>query len=58
MALLRTATMMGLAAVVALTLGACREEEQGRRVMFEPGVYKGKADSPISAETKRSNSRS
>ncbi len=54
MAISRTVTMMGLAAAVALTLGACREEEQGRRVMFEPGVYKGKADSPISAETKRS----
>ena len=54
MALPRTATMMGLAAAVALTLGACREEEQGRRVMFEPGVYKGKADAPISAEAKRS----
>ncbi len=54
MALPRTATMMGLAAAVALTLGACREEEQGRQLMFEPGVYKGKADSPISAAAMRS----
>ena len=54
MALLRTATVMGLAAAVALTLGACREEEQGRRMMYEPGVYKGKADTPISAAAKRS----
>ncbi len=46
--------MMGLAAAVALTLGACREEEQGRQLMFEPGVYKGKADTPISAAAKRS----
>ncbi len=54
MALPRTATMMGLAAAVALTLGSCREEEQGRRIMFEPGVYKGKADTPISAAVRRS----
>ncbi len=53
MALLKTATVMGLVAAVALTLGACREEEQGRQVMFEPGVYKGKPDTPISAEAKR-----
>ena len=52
MALLRTATVLGLA--VALTLGACREDESDRRVMFEPGVYKGKADTPISAAAKRS----
>ena len=54
MALPRTATMMGLAAAVALTLGACREEEQGRQLMFEPGVYKGKPDAPISAAAMRS----
>ena len=54
MALLRTATVMGLAAAVALTLGACREDESDRQVMFEPGVYKGKADTPISAAAKRS----
>ncbi len=53
MALLRTATVMGLAAAVALMLGACREDESDRRVMFEPGVYKGKADTPISATAKR-----
>ncbi len=45
---------MGLAAAVALTLGSCREEEQGRRIMFEPGVYLGKADTPISAAARRS----
>ena len=53
MGLLRTATVMGLAAAVALMLGACREDESDRRVMFEPGVYKGKADTPISATAKR-----
>ncbi len=50
----RTATVMGLAAAVALTLGACREDERDRRVMFEPGVYKGKPDTPLSAAAKRS----
>ena len=54
MALLKMATVMGLVAAVALTLGACREEEQDRRLTYEAGVYKGKADTPISAEVKRS----
>ena len=53
MALFRTATAMALAAALVLTLGACREEEQNRRLTYEPGVYKGKADTPISAEAKR-----
>ncbi len=54
MAFLKTATVVGLAAAVALTLGACREEESSRRAMYEPGVYKGKADTEISAQAKRS----
>jgi hypothetical protein len=54
MTLFRTATVMALAAALVLTLGACREEEQNRRLTYEPGVYKGKADTPISAEAKRS----
>ncbi len=53
MTLLKTVTVMGLVAALALTLGACREDESDRRVMFEPGVYKGKADTPISATAKR-----
>ena len=29
-------------------LGACREEEQDRFIMFEPGVYKGQPDDTLS----------
>ncbi len=37
-----------LAAVAAATtLGACREEEQGRLRDFDPGVYKGQEDTPL-----------
>ncbi len=50
---LKTATVIGLAAVLALTLGACREDEQGRRLTYEPGVYKGKADTPVSEQARR-----
>jgi hypothetical protein len=50
---LKTALVMGLAAALVLTLGACREDERNRRVVYEPGVYKGKPDTPISAEAKR-----
>ncbi len=54
MEILKTATVIGLAAVLALTLGACREDEQGRRLTYEPGVYKGKADTPVSEQVRRS----
>jgi len=37
----------------ALTLSACRAEEQGRVTNFEPGVYKGKADTSLSAKQMR-----
>ena len=32
---------LGLIAVVAVSLGACREEEQGRLLSFQPGVFRG-----------------
>ncbi len=32
---------LGLVAVVALSLGACREEEQGRLLSFEAGKFLG-----------------
>jgi hypothetical protein len=31
---------VGCAAVAALLLGACQQNEQGRPLSFEPGVYK------------------
>ncbi|MDJ0947567.1 MAG: hypothetical protein QNJ94_01450 [Alphaproteobacteria bacterium] len=33
-------------------LAGCRAEEQGRLTKFEPGVYKGKPDTPLSEEAR------
>ena len=40
----RIAAVMLLA---GLALAACRPEEQGRIVNFDPGVYKGEADTAL-----------
>lgn len=32
---------LGLAALTLLALGACREEEQGRQLLYQPGTYLG-----------------
>ena len=45
-------TIACLVAVGAL-LGACREDEQGRVLLFKKGVYLGKADTPITEEARR-----
>lgn len=44
-----------LACLVAVgaSLGACREDEQGRVLLFDKGVYLGKADTPITQEARR-----
>ncbi len=44
-----------LACLVAVgaSLGACREDEQGRVLLFDKGVYLGKADTPITEEARR-----
>ncbi len=44
-----------LACLVAVgaSLGACREDEQGRVLLFNKGVYLGKADTPITDEARR-----
>ena len=44
-----------VAALVALAvgLGSCREEEQGRPLHYTQGVYEGKKDTPLSAEQER-----
>lgn len=53
----RFATIACLTASV-LFLGACREEEQDRFIMFEPGVYKGKPDDTLStAESEEMRNR-
>ncbi|MEJ1995599.1 MAG: hypothetical protein P8X75_10370 [Limibacillus sp.] len=42
--------LLGLVLVAGLTTG-CREEEQDRVLLLEPGVYQGKPDSPLSEAT-------
>jgi len=39
--------------VVALAVAGCREEEQGRPLTFEPGVYKGEKSQPLSEDQLR-----
>ncbi|MEK9673385.1 MAG: hypothetical protein VW268_12940 [Rhodospirillaceae bacterium] len=41
---------LGVVALAALALTACRAEEQNRMVRYEPGVYKGKADTHLTDE--------
>ncbi len=41
---------MGGLLVLAAALGGCREEEQGRILIFNKGDYAGKPDTPRSAE--------
>jgi hypothetical protein len=43
----RTAALLGLLAALALTLQACREDEQGRILRFEPGTYRGEPDQAL-----------
>ena len=49
----RAAIVIGCAAVVALSLGACREDEQGRVLLYQKGVYLGKADTEPSEQARR-----
>ena len=44
---------MVLLTAAAVSLGACREDEQGRVLLFKKGVYLGKADTDISADARR-----
>ena len=37
--------------LTSLFLSGCREEEQGRPLSYDKGVYGGKADASLSAET-------
>jgi hypothetical protein len=49
----RSAILIGCAMVVALALGACRKEEQGRILSYSKGVYLGKADTERSDAARR-----
>jgi len=43
--------LLGLLGIVALSLGACREEEQGRLLSLEAGKFLGKnPDQPLTQE--------
>ncbi len=46
---------LGLACVLAIgtmALNGCREDEQARLIDYQPGVYKGKPDTPISEKAR------
>ncbi len=46
-----TTTALVLGAVLALA--GCREDEQGRPLTFEPGVYKGEKSQPLTQDQLR-----
>ncbi len=51
--MLKSVLLLGCAAAVTLTLGACREEEQDRILIYQKGVYLGQADTPVSEQARR-----
>jgi len=44
----RMVRTLSVIAITAIVLSACRADEQGRMIRYEPGVYKGKPDSQLS----------
>ena len=46
----RRLVIAGMAGAMALGLAACRENEQNRPLSFQPGVYGGEPDEPLSEE--------
>lgn len=44
----RIVRTLGGIAIAAIALTACRADEQGRLIRYEPGVYKGKPDTQLS----------
>lgn len=44
----RMVRTLSVIAVAAMALTACRADEQGRMIRYEPGVYKGKPDTQLS----------
>jgi hypothetical protein len=47
--------ILTVSAVILLAAGlaACREDEQGRPLSYEKGVYAGQSDEPLSEEARR-----
>jgi len=44
----RMVRTLSVIAIAAVALTACRADEQGRMIRYEPGVYKGKSDTQLS----------
>lgn len=44
---MKTMITIAFCGVLALSLGACREEEQNRITLYEKGVYMGKTDQSL-----------
>ncbi len=45
--------LLGCVVVAGTSLGACREDEQGRVLLYDKGVYLGKPDTPVSEQARR-----
>ncbi len=46
----RVVSLLGAVAATALLLSACKADEQGRLLNYEPGKYLGKKDAKVSDE--------
>ncbi len=44
----KVAVVLGCVVALGAVVGACREDEQGRVLMYEKGVYLGKPDTGVS----------
>ncbi len=49
----RIAVIAGAALASAVVLAACKPEERGRILNYQPGVYKGTPDTALTAEQTR-----
>ncbi len=45
--------VLALGLIAALSVGACREEEQNRILIQQKGVYQGQADTPLTEQQLR-----
>jgi hypothetical protein len=50
---LKRVGLVAVMAALAVTLGACRQEEQGRPLYYEKGVYQGQPDTKLTDEQLR-----
>ena len=45
--------VFGILTLSVFALAGCRDEEQGRVLQYDPGVYKGKTDTNLTEEQRR-----